>query len=144
MAFVFCTHCLTAQNFVNSGQQLRCINCSIGFLSFFLLHFVSEPESLCLFSVYFFFFFLSSKSFYSFPAIIALIPVTFLPCASFSQQLHLSMSLCAFPVSSVPGHMSIMLVRGVQRCLGSGEPLISSLSQPNRFLPLAPGLSLGD
>lgn len=94
MAFVFCTHCLTAQNFVNSGQQLRCISCSIGFLSFFLLHFVSEPESLCLFSVYSFFCHLFT---YSFPAIIVLIPVTFLPCASLSQQLHLSMSLCVFP-----------------------------------------------
>jgi len=58
----FCCLCIlqallsgTEVYFVNSGQQLRCINYSIGFLSSFLLHFVSEPESLCLFSVHCFY-----------------------------------------------------------------------------------------
>lgn len=52
--------------------------------------------------------------------------------------------LMSYSVSQVAGYMRIMLVRGVQHCLDSREPLISSLSQWNRFLTLAPGLSLED
>ncbi len=84
MASVFSQHCFTG-NFV----KLRCISCSIGFLSFLLLHFVSEPESLCLFSVYSF---LSSTHFSS--LLSSLLLSSSMP--PFSQQLHLSTSLRVF------------------------------------------------
>jgi len=93
MASVFSQHCFTGQNFV----KLRCISCSIGFLSFLILHFVSEPESLCLFSVYSF---LSSTHFYSSPVI----PVTFLQHASFfpaAAPLHVSLCLSQSPQCQV-------------------------------------------
>lgn len=93
MASVFSQHCFTGQNFV----KLRCISCSIGFLSFLILHFVSEPESLCLFSVYSF---LSSTHLSSSPVI----PVTFLQHASFfpaAPPLHVSPCLSRSPQCQV-------------------------------------------